>query len=89
MSQILLKNEKVNLILSDVQDQYVELDYNYILDLELYYTLIIIKIELENIKFQGFCRYRTCLERNTLVITQIHHKIRFATAQEPNTPFHK
>ena len=30
------KNEKVNLILSDVQDQYVELDYNYILDFELY-----------------------------------------------------
>ena len=24
-------------------------------------TLIIIKIELENIKFQGFCRYRTIL----------------------------
>ena len=36
LSKILLKNEKINLILSDVQDQYVELDYNYILDFELY-----------------------------------------------------
>ena len=34
-------------------------------------TVIIIKIELENIKFQGFCRYRTVLGKSAAVVMNL------------------